>query len=426
MGYIKLEKIIVHNGKLTYSFSSSEDINQFFTDTPFEIEYPENISNVPKSVLTIPFVCNVLPIIWLTDSTLFLEEIDKAFFESIPKFKQGYINMYPNARFGGEIVVKNIVDNSYSDIGKTAMFYSGGLDSTSTLVSHVDEKPVLLSVWGSDIKYNNESGWRMVHSAIKEASDKFGLQEAVFRSTFREFDNEVVLDRTFSEILGDGWWHGIKHSLALLGHIAPYTYKHQISKMYISASNCAEYGFRKCASTPEVDNNIRFCSCKVFHDGFELNRQDKVHNIVEFSKKSNQPITLHVCWETQDGNNCCHCEKCYRTIYEFWAECCDPKEFGFKKMDFFVSQSRQFYVDAIKHSDLPRLYFPETKSKARENREVLKSLPYYNDFKWILKTNFDNTESIKMPLSYRIRNRLSGLSFYQSLHKVKYKLKGNK
>lgn len=426
MGYIKLEKIIVHNGKLTYYFSSSEDINQFFTDTPFEIEYPENISNVPKSVLTIPFVCNVLPIIWLTDSTLFLEEIDKAFFESIPEFKSGYVEMYPNAEFKGEIKVERIVENSFTNEGRAAMFYSGGLDSASTLISHLDEKPILLSIWGSDVKYNNEKGWNLVHSAITETTERFGLEEFVFRSTFREFDNEGLLDKAFSEILGDGWWHGVKHGIGLLGIAAPFLFNRKISTMYIASSFSPKYGFHTCASAPSIDNYVKFSSCAVVHDGYEYSRQDKIHRIIRFSKVNDSFLKLHVCWESQAGSNCCKCEKCLRTICGIWSEGENPCNYGFELMEENVMDSYEIILKKANSLYLIPTFYPEIQDVALKNKHLLSKSQYYPYLKWILTTDFNHPEKIKMPLSYRMRNRLFHVSFYKKLHVVKERIKGKK
>lgn len=37
-----------------------------------------------------------------------------------------------------------MVENHFENTGKSAMFYSGGLDSAQTLISHLEDKPTLL------------------------------------------------------------------------------------------------------------------------------------------------------------------------------------------------------------------------------------------------------------------------------------------
>ena len=422
MDYLNLDRIIVKNNIIKYVFSYSNGISKFFSGKPFFIEYPELIDNVPESILAIPFVCNVLPIIWLTDSILEIDEIDKSFYESIPEFEQGYIDMYPNVRFGGEIRVKKIIDNSYSDTGKSAMFYSGGLDSASTLVSHFDEKPDLLSVWGSDIRFDNESGWKIVHAAINEAAERFKLKEAVFRSTFREFDNEGKLHEEFLNVLGDGWWHGIKHSLALLGHVAPYTFIHKITKMYIASTLCKDYGFATCASVPEVDNRVEFSSCKVFHDGYKFSRQDKANNVVSFCNSNNTFINLHVCWISQTGSNCCMCEKCYRTIANLWAEGGEFKKFGFDCGEQELKMIPNCISKLSPEAKMQMYWWKDIQKRVKENIKELKHKPYYSYFRWIIKADFDYPESISKERTKpfkRLRSSLSKKGLYRKLHIIK-------
>lgn len=410
---IQLNSIIKRNNLIKFQFSVSDDLKKYFSGKDCMIEYPESIESVPDSVLAVPFVCNVLPIIWLTNSVLEIDELDKSFYESISEFKKGYIKMFPEASFQGEICVKKLIDNSYDDTGKSAMFYSGGLDSAQTLISHIDEKPVLLSIWGSDIKFDNESGWNLVYTAIEEASSKFHLKEAVFHSSFREFDNEGELDRDFRKCLGDGWWHGVKHGIGLLGHVAPYAYLHKISKMYIASSNCPEDGQVKCASNPIIDNYVRFSGCKVIHDGFQFNRQDKTRNIVDFCKNNNEKITLHVCWQSQSGSNCCACEKCLRTIAALLSEGAEPSDYGFNEVDENIFNMQKCIVDVRNDAAIWK-HWPHIARRAIINKNVVKKSKYWRDFKWVLSADFEHPESLQMSFFDRLRRKVS-----RTLHKIK-------
>ena len=144
MGEIKLNGINIKNRSVEYEFEISEDLKNFFSGREFIIEYNENIEKVPKAILSVPFVGNVLPIVWLTGSTLFIEELDREFYYAIPKIKCGYVKMYPESKFDGEIVVNRVVKCERDAIpGKTALLYSGGVDSTYTMCTHIKEHPDL-------------------------------------------------------------------------------------------------------------------------------------------------------------------------------------------------------------------------------------------------------------------------------------------
>lgn len=430
MESIVLNKIEKENNKVCYKFSVSTGLQKYFSDSPFEIYYPDSIEDIPDAVLAVPFVCNVLPIIWLTDSLLYITELDKMFFKSIPEFKKGYMTMFPEAEFLGNVKVDREVECSSNSEERSALFYSGGLDSSQTLISHLDENPILLSIWGSDIRYNNEDGWNLVHKVISNTAKKFNLSEYVFHSSFRDFDKESVLQNDFYAKLKDGWWHGVKHGIALLGHVAPFAYKHNITKMYIASSFCSEDGLIKCASSPLIDNFIKFCGCSVFHDGVEYSRQDKTHNLAEFYNETGIKIDLHVCWESQQGDNCCHCEKCYRTMASLWAENQDPRNFGFNFSQQNLLKMKSYILNMS--NVLSVQHWNYIKIKAIANKKVLKTSPLYIYFKWIYSIDFNIEDGIKLPLLLKFkithqadsfREFMSTFKFYQKLHDIKIKNK---
>ncbi len=408
------------NNQLKYEFTASEGLKQFFSGKQFVIEYPMDITQIPEGVLAIPFVSCVLPIIWLTDSELCLSELDQAFYECIPNVKSGYTDMFPESYFGGQIKVGKVVECDRLALEKCASFFSGGLDATQTLVSHLEEKPHLISIWGSDIRFDNEEGWRAMHSGIAEVARRFDLPDVQIRTNFREFDDEGALHQRFSLQLKDGWWHGVKHGIALLGHAAPYAYIMRLKRVYIGSSHCPADGVVRCASNPAIDNHVRFADCQVVHDGFEFNRQDKVGNVVRYVRSTGNKLTLHVCWQTQTGKNCCRCEKCYRTIASIMAEGEDPKEYGFELADATVSDMRRYIVDGkVLNANLAISGWMHIHNKIVDNKKQLRKKAYWKHIKWIAESDFANYESIKMPLLYRMRIWLSQFRFYQMLHQLK-------
>ena len=417
MSEIRLQGIEKDNTIIRYSFSVSKSLECFFSNKDFIIEYSENLEAVPDAVAAIPFVSNVLPIIWLTDAKLIVPELDAAFYNCIPEVKKGYIDMYPETSFGGEIEIGKIVPNERAAIpGKCAMFYSGGVDSMETLYRHLPEKPLLVSIWGSDIRYDNEKGWRLLRQALKEAADHFNLEIVEIRSTFREFDHENALDKTFGEQLQRNYWYGIKHAMGLLGHVAVIAYFNRLSTFYIASSNCPADGAIRCASDPRTDNHIRFASCRVIHDGFELTRQDKLRNIVQFSNNAKSILPLHVCWETQTGKNCCKCEKCYRTMTGLILENADPVDYGFPDVEkeLPLMQERMAFGGNHAPKTWNRLH---ADVKARQSQ--LKKNPFWKDIKWLVTADFLTPNALKMPLEWRIRARLSNNRSYRSLARIK-------
>lgn len=55
----------------------------------------------------------------------------------------------------------------------------------------------------------------------------------------------------------------------------------------------------------------------------------KMHYILETIDKLHINVKFHVCLRQYQLGNCCHCEKCYRTILAILAEGKNPNDYGF-------------------------------------------------------------------------------------------------
>ena len=57
MKIIELKKINKINGTLKYEYTVSDELKKYFSNRDFIIEYPDILTNIPDSILAIPFVC---------------------------------------------------------------------------------------------------------------------------------------------------------------------------------------------------------------------------------------------------------------------------------------------------------------------------------------------------------------------------------
>ncbi|MDD4376366.1 MAG: hypothetical protein PHR25_06290 [Clostridia bacterium] len=411
MGIIKIKSINSENNIVKVNYEVTGDIKKFFNDSVFFNEYYSDISGVPEEILVIPFVANVLPIIWLTDSTLVIEKIDKTFYNSIDEFKKGFINMYPDAKFKGNIEINELIDCKIDKTKevKHSIFFTGGVDSTSSLISVIETKPILITLWGSDIWLHDEEGWNKAKDTVDDAAKYFGLETAYIKSNFRKFINEQELSKHIKETIKDSWWHGIQHGIGLLGHVAPYAYKMNIKTHYIPSTYTAKDRGITCASYPTIDENFKFCNCNVIHEGFDKDRQQKVHNICTSFKGVPEKLKLRVCYmERGNKSNCCKCEKCYRTIMSIISEKEDPIDYGFE-----ISKEELANIpNIIKRDKIIPEYVSETIWKPIQ-QNFLKDEKYWkkhNEIKWILKFNFNNKQNSN--IFDKIKNRIKNIKLF--------------
>lgn len=397
---IKVKNIQIFQNKVIYDYDISGDWEIYFINaTKMEICYSEDVTNVPKSVHMVPFLSNILPIVWLCDAVLYVDEIDKDFFDNLELVKKGYREMYPMFEFKGKIVAANVEKNVVKEQNKTAAFFSGGVDAYTTLFRHIEENPFLVTIWGADIKLNDVEGWKNVENHICNVSQEYGLEYFVIKTNFRSVINEAKLDQLV-KASKDGWWHGFQHGIALIGNIAPLAYIKQIGYTYIASSYPEKMkGRYTCASDPTIDNYVKYCGCETIHDAYELDRQEKIRFLVKQKEEQNRTLHLRVCWISTGGKNCCRCEKCYRTILEIVSEGGDPNEYGFIWDKQHIKSCKKAMLNNITLEEfaIEQYYYP-IQPRMIENRTKIIN---YEEYKWLLDIDFSKYNNYPMKVFKR-------------------------
>ena len=398
---IEVKSIHIHKNTVNYIYDIEGEWKKHFNqENKLEISYSIDISAVPESVLIIPFICNILPIVWLCDAEVCTEAIDKDFYEHLEEVKDGYRMMYPMLSFKGKIQAKT--DNNLPPNNKkeSACFFSGGVDAYTTLFRHIDERPALITIWGADVKLVDKTGWNEVKSHITHTAEELGLPKVFIKSNFRQSINEGALNRLVKKSR-DGWWHGFQHGIAIIGHAAPVAYVYGLKNVYIASSYPEKMkGRYTCASDISIDNHVHYCGCRTVHDGYELDRQEKVRYLVSQKNEWNRNYELRVCWESSGGGNCCHCEKCYRTILEIVSEGGNPNEYGFRWGDKEIKRCKQDMEHKIVQPrfNIEQYYLPIPEAM-RRNQNTIEG---YEKYGWLL--NMDFSKFNEMPIKKLRRN----------------------
>ncbi|BBL62206.1 hypothetical protein MarbSA_12460 [Methanobrevibacter arboriphilus] len=211
----------------------------FFMQKTSFVEYlniDRNLNEVPEGILIIPILCNVLPVSWMFDTTIIIDELDKTFYESINRIKNKYSDLYPKCDFKGKLIVKNIIDYEINYNEKYLSFFSLGVDSTSTIINNIDKNPILVNIRGSDIPLEEEVGLNYIGRKLTDFSEEFGLKRLFIKSDFRRLLNTQNLSNKFQEQLDDNWWHGLQHGMSIISHAIPYAYLYKINNVLIPST----------------------------------------------------------------------------------------------------------------------------------------------------------------------------------------------
>lgn len=185
---------------------------------------------------------------------------------------------------------------------RVGAFFSGGVDSFHTFLTHQDEITDLIFVHGFDIGLDDHRLRQQASLMGKEVSEATGVRVIEVETNARRVQRRW------------GRWGPHAHGLGLASvgrSLAGY-----LSKLYIPSS-FARSEQLPWGTHPELDLLLSDETLQFVHDQTEATRTDKTEFISRF------PValeTLRVCYKNPDGAyNCCACEKCLRTMTTLYA-----------------------------------------------------------------------------------------------------------
>ena len=77
MKTITISTISKDRNNVTIKLDISPELKRYFNETTFFTEYTFDITNIPNSVLVVPVLTNLLPFSWITDTVIWVNEIDQ-------------------------------------------------------------------------------------------------------------------------------------------------------------------------------------------------------------------------------------------------------------------------------------------------------------------------------------------------------------
>jgi hypothetical protein len=312
------------------------------TQELFVIYDKEVTSN--DSILNIPLVSNVLPLAWLTDCDIQVDSLDKRYSESMFALKEELNNMYPAKPYKTEINASRFVENKVEAKG-AGLLFSGGVDSTYSLISNWEKRPHLIIVWGIDMHPYPEyrSHWEGLESIYSRFSERHGLEFSMIKTNASQILDEKRINHDFYKELESARFRmRHQHTLIIVPLLAPFSIK-RFNEIIFSASIWPSYSHQGVSSTsiPRTDEKIVWADLTTKHSGF-IHRFEKFSAIAEFMKE--HELTLKVC--DYPELNCCRCEKCMIAIITLVLHGLDPNDCGFNVNEETFKYLRKFYEKA--------------------------------------------------------------------------------
>jgi hypothetical protein len=341
MNEVEIDRVTATGTGISGTVTTDGRVGRFFTDRPFVADYGVDVSSVPESILAIPVLAHVCPVAWATGATVRVGRVDAVFLESLRHVGRRLCEMYPEFMEGGRIVCDEAVEGEEpGSRDRSALLFTGGVDSTASYVRHREEDPDLISVRGWVIR--DDEQWERNRAYFREFAAARGVDNRFVESNMLEFLATPLLQAHFQRYLDGAWYSSVGHGLGLLGLCAPLAAATDVGRLYIAATHTEEVT-RPWGSHPTIDDHVRWSGTRAVHDGYESTRQEKIETIADYASEEAPELTLRTCTHSERPENCNACEKCYRTIVGLLLAGLDPNDHGYAYEASTVEEIREWF-----------------------------------------------------------------------------------
>jgi hypothetical protein len=173
-----------------------------------------------------------------------------------------------------------------------SLFYAGGVDSSYSLISHIDEVDVLIVAFGFDFTMSEDQMAKSIERNGRFAHH-LGKEFIPLETNHSRFVSSLGISRTF--VFGA--------TLACMGLLLG------LRRCFIASSHSAAY-MRPDGSHPLLDYRFSNGVTEFIHDDVSISRLEKTWAV---ATRPDFLRNLRVCWESPN-ENCGACFKCLRTM----------------------------------------------------------------------------------------------------------------
>lgn len=328
----------LHEGSVRYFLS--KEFSEKYVSQPLHLTYPQEVDlgSLPNSIVDIPLITNVIPVIWFSGKEYSIEEMDEDLYHSLITIKEFFKRFFYNTSWEGELRPKLLVKNKLPKAKpQAAALFTGGLDSTTTVFRHIHENLSLISF--------NEA-----HKTAVEFSQIHHLNLYTIQTNCLRFLKLTDLDKATLDITK--WFWDTTMGLSWVGSAAPFLYVTGMQHLYIpSGFTWQAFIFpdgqtMRQPASPLIDDNVSPIGLQARHDAFTMTRTDKIKFISTYCKEHNIPKPqLMVCTYHKRSDttysNCNKCTKCLITMLDIIA-------IGEKLHDYGFTLSEQEFIAQFK------------------------------------------------------------------------------
>lgn len=340
-----IDEVSADDGSVTYAVNRGFRRRHMAEDFTLSYDRPLSPQACEPAILSIPFLANVLPVIWASGERYRIRAIDKDFWEGIGAIKAFYSRAFSRLEWTGDVIPDDLVETSASSKWEAnaprGIFYSGGSDSTYSVAAESRRGDTLVHVIGAGVLPKHPRRSRMLRDAIEDYAAAKSLHTTYIASNLNGF----LKYRYFP---GNDWWSAPQHGLGLPSLGVPLAISEGFSNLIVAGHVRSDTPVIS-GENDEIAGNIRFAGRRVLKHGSQLTRGEKMAAIVA---ASNMPGAikpkLQICYEDQDdAYNCGHCLKCLMRALALMVEDAHPQDYGYDQSDAEIMEIARTHVAEV-------------------------------------------------------------------------------
>jgi hypothetical protein len=372
--YPLIDELIVTKSSVTVIPGKNFREKYLYSGPHHFIEYFDpkiDLREFDESILVMPFIFDVLASILISGDTYYVNCLDSEICKSLERFRAAFKIMYPNTRWDGQLICGNEIEHIYHfDQNRIMNLFSGGVDSTYSLLANLDKTQVLFTQKGH-VDSNSEKQWHETYKISRRFADLFHPHLTTAVSNGAYIADRGVGQKLSSDIYD--WGIQAIGDLRWMGKVIPLMIHYKTSRLCIPASATWSYPI-KSMSNAVIKNAFLFGDCiRVYTDGFDVSRTKKTEYITKYLMQTfpESTWTLKVCFDGS-GKNCGKCRKCIRTINDLYSVNADPNRFGFQTSlaetkDNLMKCMDQINLEDKVHQEIEAYFFNELLKYIEQN-----------------------------------------------------------
>lgn len=327
---------VQNNGrKITNLLELSPEVRSFFKTNLFWVEYDTSVADVPMSILNIPVLSTIIHFALAIGVNIIINEVDAGYLEGIEQTKQllKYHPGFESLSLKSTVKAKP-VENTFEDMNRKGLLFSGGADSTASYIAHRHEDPTLIFIHGVDMPLR----WKVYYDRVVEHYKYLNLRtmssntEEIYSQYHAHIGRDIM----------EGYMPGYSFSMNRLGLCAPFTVAEGIGELMMSSTYPSrEYGdpdypWSKNRVGTFIDQFLSWANVDVHDVEKDYSTTEKIVKLIKPYFDEHGATTIRSCGHVRylgpvntTQFNCCQCDKCQRVIGSLAVSGIDPRTCGF-------------------------------------------------------------------------------------------------